>query len=459
MLKTLRKRLATINTEIRAINDAAEAENRSDLTEEETARYEALCAERSDKEARLAQLEDEETRRAADAEARANLGDDDEPDDIEPRARVISEPTVYGRAAGNSYYLDLVRMQVNGDSGARTRLERHAKELDVDIPARRKAGKSTDFEKRVNPNRTDGQGGFYVPPLWLIDENIPFLRAGRTAADLCTKMDLPGGTDSINLPKLLTGTSTATQTDGGAVSSTDLTDTSVTAPVRTIAGQQDIAMQLLDQSPIAFDEIVTKDLMGDYNRTLDTQILIGSGAGNQLKGLVNASPNAITYTDASPTVPELYLPLAQAQSQVARQRFAPPTAWLLHPTRWYWILSALDSQNRPLVLPGAMSPYNPIGEDEKAAEGYAGILAGLPAYIDANIPTTVGGNQDVIYGSKWDDLYLFEGSARTRVLPEVLSGTLQVRIQLWNYVAFLPDRYAVATSAINGTGLAAPAGF
>jgi len=59
------------------------------------------------------------------------------------------------------------------------------------------------FEKRVNPNRTDGQGGYFVPPLWLVDEFVAYLRAGRTTANLPMQLDLPTGTDSINLPKVL----------------------------------------------------------------------------------------------------------------------------------------------------------------------------------------------------------------------------------------------------------------
>ena len=42
--------------------------------------------------------------------------------------------------------------------------------------------------------------------------------------------------------------------------------------------------------------------------------------------------------------------------------------------------------------------------------------------------------------ARWDDLYLWEGSMRTRVLSEVLSGTLQVRLQVYNYVAFMANR-------------------
>jgi hypothetical protein len=64
---------------------------------------------------------------------------------------------------------------------------------------------------------------------------------------------------------MLTGTKVEVQTaDAAAVASQDLTDTSVTAPVRTLAGQQDVSLQLLEQSPVGFDEIVFADLIADY---------------------------------------------------------------------------------------------------------------------------------------------------------------------------------------------------
>jgi hypothetical protein len=51
------------------------------------------------------------------------------------------------------------------------------------------------------------------------------------------------------------------------------------------------------------------------------------------------------------------------------------------------------------------------------------------------------------------------GHSRVRVLQEVLSGTLQVRIQLYNYVAAMQHRRPKAISVISGTGLVAPTGF
>jgi len=475
MLARLRARLDALNAEIRAINDNAEKEERTALTTEETDKYTTLRSEREALEARITQVEDEDSRRAAAGAAAVLLGQDGPagPDGTS-FARVISEPTQYGRGSGNSYFLDLARGQIRGDQDAVQRLQRHAQELDVDMPKREEArakrsaegersirARGGSFEKRVNPNRTDGQGGYFVPPLWLVDEFVAYLRAGRTTANLPMQLDLPTGTDSINLPKVLTGSTTAVQLDNGTVSSTDITDTFVTAPVRTIAGGQDIAMQLLDQSPVAFDEIVFKDLQSSYNQQLDVQVIAGSGAAGQLKGVVNAGGTAITYTDATPTVGKLYVPLAQSLSNIARLRFQTATGIVMTPARWYWMVSALDSQGRPLFVPQGPI-FNALGTFEgEQAEGLVGSVLGTNVFLDANVPSNLGAgvNQDEIITAKWDDTYLWEGALRTRALSEVLSGTLQVRLQLWNYVAFMPDRYPVSIAIAGGTGTIAPTGF
>jgi HK97 family phage major capsid protein len=380
--------------------------------------------------------------------------------------------TVYSRTSGFSYFKDLMASATPGDPAAYEavqRLNQHAQciaRAATDLPPEFRAGperRAAGSETRVNPNRVDGQGGYFVPPLWVIDEWVALLRAGRATANRCNVKPLPPGTDSINLPKLATGTTTAVQgTDAAAVSSTDFTDTFVTGPVRTIAGQQDMALQLLEQSPAGIDEIIFGDLIGDYNQKLDLQVLSGSGTSGQLKGIFNAGPTAVTFTSASPTVPLLYTPLTQGLSQVAKSRFQPADTIVMHPSRWYWIVAALDTQNRPLVTPEGGSGANTIAVlDAEAVEGVAGSIAGVPIVVDANLPTNVGAgtNQDRLLVGRLKDNYLYEGALRTRALVEVLSGTLQVRLQVYNYVAQIPDRYPVAYATIDGTGLIMPAGY
>jgi HK97 family phage major capsid protein len=495
-LALLRKRIAEIDAKIDGIDAACEAENRGALTADEETSYKALAEERKGLEAQeSAVLAQEERRQKVNADQR-NQGTRDAGDGV-----ISYEPKIYDQHQRNSYLLDVARWQLSrGDvTGAVDRLTRHSQELDVELPkreaARRKraedqlaaadsaagvsrfAARRSMFERaanpnaigspeyRVNPSRQDGQGGYFVPPLWLVDEFIPYLRNGRPFMSAVRQIELPGGTDSINIPKVNTGTVTGMQADNGGVASQDLTDTFVTAPVRTIAGQQDIAMQLLDQSPVAFDEIVFADLLADYAYRVDLQGWSGVGTGVQLKGIDYVSGvNAVTYTDASPTLPELFVPLAQGLSQLARNRKrVDGVSWWMQAPRWYWAASQLDSSNRPLITPTDQGPYNTMAlpDGAPAAQGPVGRILGTPVNLDLSITTTDGAgvNQDRVYAIRTEDLYLFEGAMRTRAMTEVLSGTLQVRLQVYNYVAFLPDRFPTAISVISGTGLTAPSGF
>ncbi len=81
----------------------------------------------------------------------------------------------------------------------------------------------------------------------------------------------------------------------------------MTAPVRNLAGQQDVPVQLLDQSPVPMDEVIFADLLADLNTKLNAQVLSGTGASGQVTGIRNVvGISAVTYTDATPTVGEVY---------------------------------------------------------------------------------------------------------------------------------------------------------
>lgn len=363
--------------------------------------------------------------------------------------RVGNEPTTYRKGGEFSYFRDLARSRAEGgsDSAARDRLARHREEMDT-LAAQ--AGQET----RANMNRTDGTGGDFVPPLWLIDQYLPLARAGRVTAELCRKLPLPSGTDSINIPTVATGSSTAEQSDGASLSKTDMTTGSKSAAVTTVAGQQVFALQLLDQSPGNVDEVVFADLIADLAVRVDAYVLNKASIG-----ILNVSgKNSVTYTDASPTVPELYPKVADGIQQIHTGRFLPPQAHVMHPRRWAWHLASLDSSNRPLIVPNAQGPQNAFaGMGDVRSEGSVGSLQGLPVYVDPNVPITLGGGtEDTIITARFDDLFLWESAMRTRVLFETDADTLSVRLQVWEYLAFMGNRYPKSISVIGGTGLAAP---
>lgn len=492
-LQTLKRNVATA---LKRMEDALEALEGAD-PEDESVDLDELRTTFDDAEAdHQTAVRALERHQAVDAARRnAPVPPAEDPEEPELReddpaggdARVTREPRTYERGSGQSYFLDLAREQHLGDPEASQRLRRHAREIRDDVQAReqraeralerglehllaglpdhvadelRQRGLVRRTEERAL-SRVDGSGGDFVPPLYLLDEYAEAARGGRPFADACRGIPLPQGTDSISVPRIATGTATGVQTaDNANVVSTDMTTATVTAPVRTIAGQQDVPLQLLEQSPIAFDEIVFADLIADQDFQTESQAINGSGSSGQVLGIRNVgSINTITYTDASPTVPEFYPKVAQGLSIARSARKRPITHGWLAPRRSYWISAALDSQGRPLVAPQLVGPANALGiRDEIAADEDFELRMLVPHRMTDAIPENVGGgtNEDVVILTRMIDHILFEGGLRARVLPEVLSGGLGVRLQVYKYVAFTAARFPAATSIVTGTGLATP---
>ena len=359
------------------------------------------------------------------------------------KVEVISNEQVYRPdRPERSYFRDLYLSKTKGDREATDRLQGHA------LATR-------------DINTTDTSGGDFVPPAYLVNDYIAKARAGRVTADLCSKFALPGGTDSINFPAITTGTANAAQaSQNSALQETNLVTATVTAPVTTIGGIQDVSVQLVEQSPIAFDQVIFADLAASHAQAVGNAVINGSGASGTLEGFVNADTvNTITYTDASPTAAETVAKIADGIQQVATARFLPADAIVMHPRRWYALSAGVDGGGRPLVVPTAQA-MNAFGTaDTVGAEGSVGNILGLPVYLDPNIAVTSGAgtNQDIIIISRFADAYLFEGTPKAEVFRETLSAEATVRFRLYNFVAFTAERYVgVNTSIVSGTGLVTP---
>lgn len=313
-----------------------------------------------------------------------------------------------------------------------------------------------------------GAGGQFAPPLWLVEDFVALARPARVAADLMNKQALPEGVSSVNLPTVATGTTVAVQaTQNTAVSNTDLTTSSVTSGITTIAGQQVVSLQLLKQSGIPFDQVILSDLARAYATQLDLQVLTGSGSSGQLRGLLNGSGvGSTTFTSASPAVTSataansFYNKLISAITAVHTNRYLPPTAIIMHPVRWGWVLEALDSQTRPLVTPHAYPVLNSIGDSAATpqSQGLAGELLGLPVYIDPNIPQNLGAgtNEDRVFVVRQDDLWLYESPVEAASFDATYANQASILFRVLGYSAFIPDRYGKSVNVISGTGLVTP---
>jgi HK97 family phage major capsid protein len=356
----------------------------------------------------------------------------------------VTEPTTYSREGRHSYFVDLARVAQSGDSEARKRLARN----------------NAEQRSSVGINATDGTGGEFVPPQWIVDQYVRVARPHRVFADLVKPLPLPPGTDTIQIPKVSGGTATAVQAvQNTQVQVTDMVTTSIAAPVITVAGGQIASLQLIQQSPIRTDEMILSDLAAAYAQNLDTLFLTGSGTGGNPTGILTlAGTNSVTFNGTALTgAGSFYTAVAGAISKIWSARYAAPTAIVMHPRRFAWALAQVDGSNRPVIVPAQGSAFNAPGllGPDLNAEGPVGMLAGLPVYLDPNIPTNLGAgtDQDRVIVLKADDVFAWEGNIQTGAFEQTYANQLSLFLRLHNYAAFQAARYPSSISVISGTGL------
>jgi HK97 family phage major capsid protein len=355
--------------------------------------------------------------------------------------RVGAEPHTYRPDTRFSYFGDLYRRTFQGDRSAAERLERHGREMQVE-------------RRDITSDDATGTAEF-LPPIYLGQLWAAKERAGRPFANALGAQPLPTSTGvTITLPKLTTGTATAVQAnDLDSVQETDAVSSTITTPMVTIAGQQDMSRQLLERSDPGMDMVIFSDLMGAYDTSLDTQLLSGSGTGKTHAGITSvASTNSVAYTDSTPTAAELVPKIYDAIQKIASNRFRAATHIVMHPRRAAWLASNLSS-TFPLFQQGGF--FQALGAQ---SGGSVMNMAGLPIVQDANMETNVGAStdQDEIFVICAPDLFLFEGPIRTAIHEQVLSSTLAIRLQVFAYSFFISERYPTGISVVAGTGLVTP---
>jgi HK97 family phage major capsid protein len=492
--------------------------NARDFTVEEAERRGSLRARLDQVDAEITEREDhvrksEATARKQEmtdaiAQVRKDLGLSEQPaNSVGGNISVVNEPRTYERGNGQSYLLDLAlaRTALGQGLGVRSvraeeRLQHHGREnhvigLEVDERVSRMSeGKRSEHyrtlegyflrqmvechnEREANRGPIGERGlsyralstaatagGEFTPPMYLTAEWIEYARPGRVLADLQHHEDLPDGTMSINIPKVTGGTSVATQgIQNQNVSDTDLQTQFVTFPVVTKAGAQVISLQLLERSPISFDEVVGRDLALTYAQNLNEAVGNGTGVtsegGADFVGILNTSGiNVVTWTQASPTLKGLYGRIGTGKVQVATGRKLAATDMVMTSSCWEWIDQTFDTTERPVVVPQYAGPFNAVtvAPDGQVAQGTIGRkMQELGTYVDLTLPTNLGSgkNQDVLIGGRFDENYLYESPITTRMLPQTYGAQLSMLMQLYGYAAFTAARYPVANFALTGTGM------
>lgn len=410
------------------ITDLAESEAR-DLTSDEDQQIKDALSAAADLDDQIRSHRDLEERAAAAKEIRKER-------EIEPAITIKREARTYTPESGNSFIRDAYASHFLGDFEARERLARHTQE-----------------ERIERRDVTSANFAGLVVPQYLTDLAAPYARAGRPVADIARKHALPADGLTISISKVTTGTAVAEQTEGSAVQETNMDDTKLDLSVKTYAGMQNVSRQALERGT-GVDSLVMADLVSAYHTTLDAAVVAE---------LLASAGQSVTYTDASPTVAELYPKLLDAVQKIQTTFFGGPNVIVMHPRRLAWILAAVDSANRPLALPTLNNPDNAVavgsGSVVYGNSGYS--IAGLPVITDANVSTTQGAgtNEDTIFIGNAQELHLWEegtGAPMMLRFEQPKGSELEVQMIVYGYAAFTANRYPNAWAKIGGTGLVTP---
>jgi HK97 family phage major capsid protein len=440
------------------IRAAVLAESRTATTPEEADQVraarvviDAIDADIAERQVALAGFKAE---KASDEAARA-LAEEVGVPEVRSGIQIGAEPRTYTKdtaRSGTSFFSDAFNSRENDNQSARDRLQRHAREVQV--------------HKEISTRaQTTGGGAGLVVPQYLVELTALVARAGRPVANAVgMKIELPDTGMSLIIPRGTGGASEASQaTENTAVSNTDETWANLTIPIVTIAGQQDISRQLLERGSVGVDQLIYADLAGAYAAELDRQVCNGSGASNQMLGILQtAGTNQATAFVAAATAATFWTKFAGAKAAIATTRFMPANLAFMHPNRWGWLEQLLDGQNRPLIVPNANGPMNGYGiYDEPTYGTIAGTLSTVPVILDANVPTAVGtGPEDQVGVVRKEDLYLWEdgdGMPRQLRFEQTLGNQLTTKLVVYGYAAFTAGRYPAAVSKIGGN--AGTAGF
>jgi len=273
-------------------------------------------------------------------------------------------------------------------------------------------------------------------PGHLESEFATAVRARAQVASAIRQETLPKGM-VLSAPRFTTGATVTVQaSQNAAVSDTDPASGVTTFPIATLAGQVDLSLQLLEQSPGSFEAAIATELGGALGARREAQVIAGTGTSGEMRGLLNvAGLSASTYTDGTPTPAELVAAIGQAWSDQATALGYGTSMMVGHPRRLAWIAAKLG-----YALP---DPF----------------LAGQ-AIPSVGIPTNLGAgtNEDAVIFLDPQAAALYSRPPRFRVLTDIGDAEvskLTVRIQVYQLASLVVSQ-PLAVGKLTGTGLVTP---
>jgi HK97 family phage major capsid protein len=364
----------------------------------------------------------------------------------------VDEPDMYTKRGPRRFLDDLFAWHVRKDYAAGQRLNAH-QELEL-----QRLSERTDFDRGGWEERamTSSTFGGLIPPVYLLDLYAKASRNGRVFIDQVNGQELPEYGMSLIIPRLTTPTAVGAQaTENTTVTTQDMAETDLTIPVRTVAGYVPVSRQGLERAQYN-EQILFEDLIARYWAKLDSSAIADDGTSGTFTG-VNHTTGIVSSTCTGGNLiecwPNIHDVIQQITTNVGGLGFVPDRM-VMHPRRWGIFAATKDTANRPLLGINGMPNFNAPGQGDAAVYGYKGDLAGLPVYVDANIPTNLGTNSDediiIIYPQQLPLIWERPNDPVTLAFEQTAGDSLTVHLIVYGYAAFSAGRYPSGVGVVRG---------
>lgn len=402
--------------------DNAVIERSADLSDDERATYEAAEAEIARTNEQLAKLITREQEINRSRELSASLGDATNANHGKPGMPGITiaddgEP-IYREHGEHDFFVDIYRAK--SDAKAAYRLEKYTEQVNIE-----RASATSDL------------GGLIVPQ-YLVEKYQPLAVTRRTFLNTLVGTSSYGrvSSASVVIPKETTGPGMGAQSsENTAFSTANWASSGVTLNAVTIGGYADLSIQSIQLGQVRPERLFA-EMLDRYYQEQDRQALWGGGSSGEVEGVFLA--DGTQTVDAGYTVTgfaEHYGVIQQAASKIEINDERDAMYVLMTPARWRALLSATDSQGRPLSGVNGTFPQN-VGAymDANGQKWFGGLRV-----VTTNKVQKSGEDDTVMAVYHTDFAYFEESSPQSMTADQVVAHTGTVRYVTWGYMIFSPE--------------------
>lgn len=223
----------------------------------------------------------------------------------------------------------------------------------IKIPVAGEEKKKEGFAQWLRKAMAEGTGsaGGYLVPEEYVNKILDITKVKSLVLQFADV--IPVGSSTAKIPNLASDVSFTWTNENSEISESDPSLGQITINIKGAKAITTIPNELLEDASIgpALDAWLTNLFGRAYAKEIDRVALVGNtGSGDPFNGIIN-TPGVPTKASSSTTGPD-YNSLVDATFAISDD-YALNPVWVAHRTFYSKVFQLSDSQNRPLLIPGA----------------------------------------------------------------------------------------------------------